>query len=352
MANSSTELTTMSEVCFLCDKPLAGSGTLFACIGLCCKLCHSECAKKKEKLTSVQCSECSKPGQMSVRELSVRLSWMFPTLLQMQHSLTQLTGQIESLCKENRDLKRRLNIKSTDAAVAIDSLNTAATLTSIVATDGTSLSANVSSLGRSRRQHDWRKAASLRERNGRSGGHGAAAVVADGERVGCYKQGNPGATPPPARRTAPRQSDQQNINKSIHKDGNGNGNRGGLIRGSVSADSSTVDAAVAASAAGSGIAAEKPTVAVRTKKFFVSNLRPELTAEQVAEHLGRLGANAKTVHKLRTRRDTYASFCAVVNEHDLRKLCDPSKWISNIVFKEYRGTPHPDQIVHTHDGTQ
>lgn len=109
--------------------------------------------------------------------------------------------------------------------------------------------------------------------------------------------------------------------------------------------------AAAASQAGASLAAQPPKqVSTRNKRrFFVSNIRPTVSANEMAKHLQTMGVRVCTVHKLRTKVSAYTSFCAEVSVQELKTLCDPARWASNIVFKEYRGRPHPAQIVETFD---
>lgn len=314
-------LTTAFGACFLCGEQLSTTDALFACAGMCCRLCHLDCANQKTKLTNACCEDCTKPGQMSTRDISVRFSMLFPAIIALQQQVEQLTGRIDRLTEDNTSLREQPKKKKPLEAVPAEEVTEV--------------------IQRRRSNPPGGKKSQNAVLSGRAKGNREVTAPTQASHIGGRDRRNHHHDD----KNVQRSSNNEKASITDHK----NNNNGELMRGSVQANAgggdSSVAAAVALSCAGEGLVAKR----VPQRKFFVSNLRPKLTAAEVAAHLGRLGTQPFIVYKLRTRTPSiYSSFCAVVQEKDFHQLCNPDKWTSKIVFKEYRGSPHPNQIVEKH----
>lgn len=83
----------------------------------------------------------------------------------------------------------------------------------------------------------------------------------------------------------------------------------------------------------------------RPKLVFVSKLSPSTTAEQLQAHLSSVNVAPLFCHRLKTKYETYASFCVGVDDMYFQRLCDPSTWPSDCLFKPFRGRLHSDMIL-------
>lgn len=83
----------------------------------------------------------------------------------------------------------------------------------------------------------------------------------------------------------------------------------------------------------------------RPKLVFVSKLSPSTTAEQLQAHLSSVNVAPLFCHRLKTKYETYASFCVGVDDMYFQRLCDPCTWPSDCLFKPFRGRLHSDMIL-------
>lgn len=81
------------------------------------------------------------------------------------------------------------------------------------------------------------------------------------------------------------------------------------------------------------------------KVMLVSKLCPSPTAEQLQAHLSSVSVAPLFCRRLRTRYNTYASFCVGVDDQGFQRLTDPCMWPADCLFKPFRGKLYPDMIL-------
>ena len=87
----------------------------------------------------------------------------------------------------------------------------------------------------------------------------------------------------------------------------------------------------------------------RTGRLFVSNVRPEVTAEDFFKQISESSSNSNvlSVHKLISSRDDISSFCVVVPQEYFDGICCPEVWEKDILFKPYNGLLRQEKISET-----
>ena len=76
-------------------------------------------------------------------------------------------------------------------------------------------------------------------------------------------------------------------------------------------------------------------VGAKLGKLFVTRLRPDTTSEDISDHISSACGIKGHCDKLKTKFDTYASFCVTVNMQYLNKLLNPSIWPENVLVRKF-----------------
>lgn len=81
-----------------------------------------------------------------------------------------------------------------------------------------------------------------------------------------------------------------------------------------------------------------------SRAIFVSKLSANTTSAQLLAHLSTVQVTPLSCKRLRTKYDSYSSFCVTVNEECFRRLSDPSMWPKGCLFKPFQGKVHPGML--------
>lgn len=85
----------------------------------------------------------------------------------------------------------------------------------------------------------------------------------------------------------------------------------------------------------------------RPRRIFVSKLSPCTTSAQLTAHLSSVDVTPLSCQRLKTKYDSYSSFCVTVSEDSFQHLADPSLWPKDCLFKPFRGKLLPEMILTT-----
>ena len=82
------------------------------------------------------------------------------------------------------------------------------------------------------------------------------------------------------------------------------------------------------------------------KRLLITGLRKGVSASQMFERIKAKGEVPKRVDRLRTRTDTYSSFCVTVDPAGFKALAAPEIWGTDVAFREFVGTPETSLEFH------
>lgn len=81
-----------------------------------------------------------------------------------------------------------------------------------------------------------------------------------------------------------------------------------------------------------------------SRAIFVSKLSANTTSGQLLAHLSNVQVTPLSCKRLKTKHDSYSSFCVTVDAECFRRLCDPSMWPKGCLFKPFQGKLHPGMV--------
>ncbi|KAF6207679.1 hypothetical protein GE061_016126 [Apolygus lucorum] len=88
----------------------------------------------------------------------------------------------------------------------------------------------------------------------------------------------------------------------------------------------------------------------KVKRVFVSRLDPSLTSLEIKSHLQTNATIFRGCIQLKTKYDSYSSFCVECGEEDFEALMSPDLWPRDSIIAEFRGMPrkeffHANELV-------
>lgn len=89
-------------------------------------------------------------------------------------------------------------------------------------------------------------------------------------------------------------------------------------------------------------------VVTKTKALFVSRLAPDVTAEEMTQHLGSFNMKPLKITQLKTKYNTYASFHIEVDEKQFDEMFDSKYWPAGCFVSQFYGKLRADQQLETH----
>lgn len=81
-----------------------------------------------------------------------------------------------------------------------------------------------------------------------------------------------------------------------------------------------------------------------TRAIFVSKLSAKTTSGQLRAHLATVDVTPVSCKRLKTKHDSYSSFCVTVDGESFERLGDPSLWPKGCLFKPFQGKFHPGMV--------